>query len=167
MKFTASSVLLLFFLHTFETVCGQEGDAESQLHSIMTEHSAVGLSVAVVKDGAIVYSKAFGSKDLERNLRLHESDIFRIASISKSFSATAIMQMIEEKKLSLNDDIGELVGFQVRNPRYPDKVITLKMVLSHTSSINDSQGYFNFDVINPSKNQDWQKCFNDYPPGKG
>jgi CubicO group peptidase (beta-lactamase class C family) len=41
------------------------------------------------------------------------------------------------------------------------------MVMSHTSSINDSQGYFNLDVINPEKNSDWAKSYNDYEPGKG
>ncbi|RZJ82848.1 MAG: class A beta-lactamase-related serine hydrolase, partial [Chryseobacterium sp.] len=60
-----------------------------------------------------------------------------------------------------------LVGFKVRNPKFPETVITLKMVLSHRSSINDSQGYFNLDVINPDKNPDWAKCYNAYEPDQG
>jgi CubicO group peptidase (beta-lactamase class C family) len=98
---------------------------------------------------------------------LAETDLFRIASISKSFSATAIMQLIEQGKLALTDDFSDLVGFKVRNPAFPEAVITLKMVLSHTSSINDSEGYFNLDVINPAKNPEWAKCYNAYQPGKG
>lgn len=140
---------------------------EADIHKIMQKHDVVGLSVVVVRDGRIIYTKAFGLKDLESETPLHENDIFRIASISKSFSATSIMQLVEAKKVSLNDDISDLVGFKVRNPKFPGKVITLKMVLSHTSSVNDSQGYFNFDVINPAKNPDWTKCYNDYPPGGG
>ena len=112
----------------------------------------MGLSVVVVKDGRLIYTKAFGLKDVERGTPLDENDLFRIASISKSFSATSIMQLVEAKKISLDDDFGDLVGFRVRNPKYPGKVITLRMVLSHTSSVNDSQGYFNLDVINPDKN---------------
>ena len=46
-------------------------------------------------------------------------------------------------------------------------VITLKLMLSHLSSINDSQGYFSLDAINPAKNPDWARCYNDYAPGKG
>jgi CubicO group peptidase (beta-lactamase class C family) len=106
-------------------------------------------------------------KDIESNTPLTDNTIFRIASISKSFSATSIMQLAEAKKLSLDDDFSNLVGFKIRNPKYPNTVITLKMVMSHTSSINDSQGYFNLDVINPDKNADWAKCYNDYEPGKG
>jgi len=106
-------------------------------------------------------------KDVESTAALTDQSIFRIASISKSFSATSIMQLVEAGKLTLDDDLSDLIGFKVRNPKYPEKVITLKMVLSHTSSINDSQGYFNFDVINPEKNVDWAKCYNDYSPGAG
>ena len=125
------------------------------------------MAVAVVKDGDIAYSKSFGLKDRENAVPLKEEDLFRIASISKSFSATAIMQLVEAGKVSLQDDFSKLVGFSVRNPKFPETVITLKMVLSHTSSINDSQGYFELDVIDPSKNADWVKSYNDYEPGKG
>jgi CubicO group peptidase (beta-lactamase class C family) len=41
------------------------------------------------------------------------------------------------------------------------------MVMSHRSSINDSQGYFTLDAINPGKNSNWEKCYNDYEPGTG
>jgi CubicO group peptidase (beta-lactamase class C family) len=156
-------LLISFFLSSY----GQEQNAEADIARIMDEHDAVGLSVVVVKDGNIHYSKAFGLKDIERATPLAQKDLFRIASISKSFSATAIMQLVEQGKVSLDDDISDLVGFKIRNPKYPEKVIKLSMVLSHTSSINDSQGYFVFDVIDPSKNTDWAKCYNDYPPGTG
>ena len=49
----------------------------------------------------------------------------------------------------------------------PETIITLRKVMSHRSSINDSQGYFTLDAINPEKNPDWAKCYNDYEPGNG
>jgi CubicO group peptidase (beta-lactamase class C family) len=146
---------------------GQNEKIEQEIQAIMKKYEMVGLSVAVVNKNEIVYAKSFGLKDIESNTPLSNDNIFRIASISKSFSATSIMQLVEEKKLSLDDDFSKLIGFKVRNRKYPETVITLKMVLSHTSSINDSQGYFNLDVINPDKNPDWAKCYNDYEPGKG
>src|SRR3546814_241981 len=75
------------------------------------------------------------------------------------------MQLVEAGKLSLDDDVGELIGFPVRNPNYPDSVITLRMALSHTSSISDKNGYFTLDAVNPEKNPDWEKAYNDYAPG--
>ena len=145
----------------------QQEKSAAELADLIRKYNAVGLSVAVVKKGKLIYTHSFGMKDLENSVPLQDNDLFRIASISKSFSATAIMQLAEKKQLSLDEDFSKLVGFKIRNPKYPETVITLKMVMSHTSSINDSQGYFNLDAINPERNPDWAKCYNDYEPGKG
>jgi CubicO group peptidase (beta-lactamase class C family) len=162
-----SCLLILLLILVIVKGHAQFEKTEQDLQTIMKKFSVVGLSVAVVKNNEIVYTHSFGLKDIESNTPLSDQNIFRIASISKSFSATAIMQLVEAKKLSLDDDFSKLIGFKIRNPKYPDKVITLRMVLSHTSSINDSQGYFTLDTINPDKNKDWAKCYNDYEPGKG
>jgi CubicO group peptidase (beta-lactamase class C family) len=153
--------ILLISSHTL----AQSSNAESCIQSMMQENKIVGLSVAVVKKNRIIYTHSFGYKDLETKTPLTDDCIFRIASISKSFSATSIMQLVEAGKVSLDDDMSQLAGFTVRNPAYPETVITLRMVLSHRSSINDSQGYFTLDAINPSKNKDWAKCYNAYAPG--
>jgi len=159
--------LLVFLSFITRSSFAQKEKAEAEIDSIMKKRSVIGLSVAVVKNGKLTYTHSFGLKNVENNTPLTDESIFRIASISKSFSATAIMQLVEAKKLALSDDFSTLVGFKVRNPKFPDAIITLKMVLSHTSSINDSEGYFNLDVINPDKNPNWAKCYNNYAPGKG
>ena len=140
---------------------------DAALNSLMAKYQAVGLSVAVVKDGKTVYTQALGKKNLKTGEDLESTDIFRIASISKSFSAMSIMQLIKAGRLHLSDDVSDLLGFKVRNPKFPEVVITLKMLLSHTSSLNDSQGYFTLDPPNPDKNTEWEKCYNDYAPGEG
>ena len=145
----------------------QEAEAEASIRAIMSQTNVVGVSVAVVKNNKIIYSHSFGQKNIEANTPLTDDCIFRIASISKSFSATSIMQLVEAKKLSLEDDASNLIGFPLRNPKFPDKVITLKMLMSHRSSINDSQGYFSLDSINPATNPDYAKCYNNYEPGTG
>lgn len=162
-SFLTFTALLLFSFCSYS----QPGKAEAGIQAIMEQAKVVGLAVAVVKNNKIIYTHAFGKKNLENNTPLTNDCLFRIASISKSFSATSIMQLAEAGKLSLEDDISNLVGFTIRNPKYPETVITLRMVLSHRSSINDSQGYFTLDAINPDKNSNWAKCFNDYEPGKG
>lgn len=159
--------IILLCLGTINISIAQADKAVAGLSQIMKDDNVVGFSVAVVKNNKIVYTKSMGMQDIEKNLPLTDKAIFRIASISKSFSATSIMQLIEAGKLSLDDDFSDLVGFKVRNPKFPNRVITLRMIMSHTSSVNDSQGYFSFDVINPAKNPNWEKCYNDYEPGKG
>ena len=158
--------VLFFFLVSFPAF-SQPDKAEAGIHAIMQEIKVVGLSVAVVKNNKIIYTHSFGLKDMETNTPLTDDCLFRIASISKSFTSTSIMQLVEDRKLSLEDDISDLVGFRIRNPKFPDKIITLRMVLSHRSSINDREGYFTLDAINPDKNPNWAKCYNDYEPGTG
>jgi len=145
----------------------QPEKAETCIRDIMHQSAVMGISVAVVKKNKIIYTQSFGWKDSASQKPLTNDCLFRIASISKSFSATSIMQLAEAKKLSLDDDMSKLVGFSIRNPKYPETIITLRMALSHRSSINDSQGYFTLDAINPAKNPDWVKCYNDYQPGTG
>ena len=156
---------LAFFCIVFSCF-SQRQRAERRIDSVMQRYDMPGLSVAVVKKGRIIYAHSFGVKNKETGQRLANNDIFRIASISKSFSATSIMQLAEAKKLSLDDDVSKPIGFTVRNPNFPDKVITVRMLLSHTSGINDSQGYFTLDVINPAKNPDAARCYNNYAPGQ-
>ncbi|NQD72776.1 beta-lactamase family protein [Sphingobacterium shayense] len=160
-------VISIFILIHMSSNTFAQDEIATGLKEIADQYKAVGLAVVVVKDNKPIYKKAIGLQDIENNIPLSTSHLFRIASISKSFSATAIMQLVEQGKISLDDDFGKLVGFPIRNPKYPDEVITLRMVLSHTSSINDNNGYFELDVIDPSKNPDWAKSYNDYRPGEG
>ena len=140
---------------------------EKDMEAYRQEIENVGLAVAVVKDGEIVYHHEFGVMNLETQEPVKENTLFRIASISKSFSATSIMQLKEKGLVTLDTDVSELAGFRIRNPQYPERVITLAMLLSHTSSLNDSEGYFTLDVVNPATNPNWANCYNDYAPGEG
>jgi CubicO group peptidase (beta-lactamase class C family) len=158
-----SSVLLL----TSSQTIAQTEKAEAAIQSIMQSNPVVGLSVAVVKNNKVIYNHSFGFKDVEKQLPLTNASIFRIASISKSFTTTAIMQLVAEKKIRLDQDVSDLVGFKIRNPKFPNTVITLKTLLSHRSSINDSEGYFSLDAIDPTTNPNFAKCYNAYEPDKG
>lgn len=135
------------------------------IQKLMEDYQAVGLAVAVVKEGAPIHAESFGLRSLETKDPLNTEDLFRIASISKSFSATSVLQLVEASKLKLSDDVSDLAGFSIRNPAHPDVPITLEMLLSHTSSLNDSQGYFTLDVIDPSKETYSPKSFSPKRPG--
>lgn len=150
------------------TACeSQQEKFEKDLGAYLESVESVGLSCVVVKDNQIVYNHNFGVKDLDTMEPVDDQTMFRIASISKSFTATSIMQLIDKGVLSLKADVSDLVGFPVRNPKFPETVITLEMLLSHTSSINDSEGYFTLDAINPAANPNAANCYNSYEPGCG
>jgi CubicO group peptidase (beta-lactamase class C family) len=138
------------------------------MEAYIAEIDAPGITCAVVKDNQVIYHHNFGVKDLATKEPVDDATLWRIASISKSFTATSLLQLVEQGKVSLTDDVSDLLGFKVRNPKYPDVPITLEMLLSHTSSINDSQGYWTtIDIINPDINTSAGACYNDYAPGSG
>lgn len=140
-------------------------DIDAQLRALMAQHDTVGLAVVVVRDDAVVYRNSLGWKDAEERIPLAQDDLFRIASISKSFAATAILQLVEQRRLSLDDDVGELIGFPVRNPAHPQQAITLRMLLNHTSSIVDGERYNHLDLINPRAGGDWRSHYAARAPG--
>lgn len=166
-KNISSLCLLLAVIVTITAVsCSTpEEKAAKKINAFIEESGTLGLAVAVVKDGRIIYTASFGRRSPDDNTPLQNGDIFRIASISKSFTTTTLMKLVEEGKVNLDDDVSTLVGFTLRNPAYPDIPVTVKMLLSHSSSLNDSQGYFTLNTLNPATNPDHAKCWNDYEPG--
>ena len=145
-----------------------EKEFEKDMEAFLAEIEAVGVTCAVVKDNQVIYHHNFGVKNLETQEPVDDATLWRIASISKSFTATGLLQQVEQGKIALSDDVSDLLGFRVRNPKFPDVPITLEMLLSHTSSINDSQGYWTtIDIINPDINPSAGNCYNDYAPGSG
>ncbi|WP_343264179.1 serine hydrolase domain-containing protein [Luteimonas qiangzhengi] len=153
-------------LSLFALLPALAGGIEERLAGLMAEHEAVGLAVVVVRDNDIVYRNSLGWKDREARRPLEEDDVFRIASISKSFAAVSVLQLVEQGRLSLDDDVGGLLGFPVRNPAFPEQVITLRMLLNHTSSVTDSQQYGSLDIINPGVNASWNESYSAHAPGE-
>jgi CubicO group peptidase (beta-lactamase class C family) len=108
------------------------------------------LSVVAVRGGNVVYEHAFGRRFIDasgsgRDQPAEPATLFRIASISKLVTTLGVMKLVEEGRLSLDEDIGTYLGYRVRNPNFPDVPITLRMLLTHTSSLRDDAGYFWFD----------------------
>ena len=102
------------------------------------------MSVAVVKGDTIAFSKGYGLRDVGRTLPVNDSTVYRIASISKMITASALMILYEQGLFNLDDDVSSYLGFTLRNPNYPNDVITFRKILSHTSSLRDGTGYDSF-----------------------
>lgn len=159
-------ICIVFLLVVEGKLLAQTDSLLIKLQEASQKYDAVGLAFAVVKEDSVIYDGAVGFQSLETKKPLSSQlSLFRIASISKSFTATALMQLVENGQISLDDDVGDLLGFAVRNPNYIDHVITLRMLLSHTSSLSDSNGYFDVHVIDPQKNNNWKKGFSNNKPG--
>jgi len=106
-----------------------------------------GLSVLAIRDGKVSYQQQFGLRRIDTagngaTAPVTPTTMFRIASISKMMTTFGVMKLVEEGKLNLDADISTVLGYPVRNPAYPDKPITLRTLLSHTSTLRDDAGYF-------------------------
>ena len=144
-----------------------EKRVDAAIQEVMQQYNCVGVTAVILKDGEVIYDKAFGYKDLDTKEPLSTSHMMRIASISKSFTATGLMKQVEKGIISLDDDISDLIGFQIRNPHHPEVPITLRMVLSHTASIRDQENYSTLDHLNPAISGDCMASFYEYKPGEG
>ena len=92
-----------------------------------------GVSVLIAEKDNIVYKKAFGSANIELNVSMQPDMIFRIGSITKQFTATGILQLVEQGKISLQDSIQKYIK-DFPSKDYP---ITIENLLTHTSGIPD------------------------------
>jgi len=147
---------------------------EDAIKSYMEDCHTRGLSVVLVKGDKILYQNAFGYKDTALTVPVDINDFYRIASISKSFSGASILQLVDEGKISLDDDINDIMGMNIRNPYFPDIPITVKMLLTHTSSMKDGPGgaaYYNslkwIDEKQVSIERIKKQSYNTYAPGMG
>ena len=108
-----------------------------------------GAAVIVIKNGTIVYKKGYGLSNLEHRVPVSTSTVFEVASLSKQFTAFAILSLAKERKISLDDDVRKFV------PELPNygKTITIRNLLNHTSGLRDwismltAAGYRIDDVI--------------------
>ncbi|MBK9014445.1 MAG: serine hydrolase [Saprospiraceae bacterium] len=95
-----------------------------------------GIAALVSRNGQIIYKKAFGMANLELNTPMQLDNVFWVASIGKQFTAVAILQLIEQGKLNLQDEITKFI------PDYPTQgnKITIEHLLTHTSGIHNFSG---------------------------
>lgn len=82
-----------------------------------------------------------GVADIATARKVTADDPVRIASVSKLVAAIAVMRLVEQRKLDLDADVSALLGWRLRNPAFPDTPITLRLLLSHRSSLTDGVDY--------------------------
>ena len=119
------------------------------VNHISQQASLVGCSTVVVGKDEIIDESYYGYQSLEQHQKVTADTIFRIASISKIIVAMVAMSLVEKGLVSLDDDIGDILGFTIRNPYYPNQKITMRMLMTQTSSITDG-----FDDENPLYNDE-------------
>lgn len=100
-------------------------------------------TVRVAFDRAgITATRVHGLADKATGRKVGADDPVRIASISKLVTTPGVMRLVEAGKLDLDADVSGALGWRLRNPAFPDTPITLRLLLSHRSSLTDGAGYW-------------------------
>jgi CubicO group peptidase (beta-lactamase class C family) len=107
----------------------------------MAKYQIPGIGFCIVKGNTTVWSNAYGWANLANGEPFTTEAIMNIASVSKTVTATAIMQLWEDGQVKLDDDISAYLPGTIRNPYFPDHPITIRQLLTHTSSIQDGPAY--------------------------
>lgn len=123
-------------------------DLEKEVEEAMISTNIPSLAMAVVTSSGLKYSNAFGHYDENLLKEADENTLYITSSIGKLVVSVAVMQQVELGRLSLDQHISDLVGFEVRNPNFPDTEITVQMVMEHGSSLsNPFAGEITQDVL--------------------
>ncbi|OWT48051.1 serine hydrolase [Bacillus sp. K2I17] len=158
-----SVCFLLFFLgsnyskaETVTPIILNPKDVEAFTNKVIPEkmkkENAAGVALVVVKDNQILFQKGFGFSDKEKSTPIDpKKTVFRLASISKVFTASAVMQLVEQGKIDINKDIVNYMG----GLKYQNKMgepVTMEHLLTHTTG---------FDYVDP-RPEDIHYQENDY-----
>ncbi len=101
-----------------------------------------GLSAVIIKDGAIVCTAVAGLANIEDEVPVTAETLFLVASLSKTVTATALMQLYERGEFELDDNINDYLPFDVSVPVAPESPITFRQLLTHTASLRDNTNLF-------------------------
>jgi D-alanyl-D-alanine carboxypeptidase len=104
---------------------------QAVIDEALARPEAVGLSVAVARGGVVIVEQSAGLADIEHGVQANVDTLFRVGSLTKMFTAAAVMRLLEQGKLSLDDDV------RVRLPNAPTqgRAVTIRQMLTHTSGL--------------------------------
>ena len=123
----------------------QDDSLETKIQNLMANAQIPSLGACIIINDTVVWAQGFGDQpDLDT--------VFMIGSITKSFTATAILQLYENSSLNLDDNIEDYLPFNVKHPNYPTINVTIEMLLTHTAGLSPNlywslEYYFNNETI--------------------
>ena len=100
---------------------------------VVARHAAPGVAIAVSRGGKVLFDRGYGLADLENDVPARADSVFWIASVTKTFTAAAVLQLVEHGAISLDDDIGKFI------PDFPhrNQGVTIRRLLNHTAGIHN------------------------------
>jgi CubicO group peptidase (beta-lactamase class C family) len=116
---------------------------DKSLTKIYKESNFPGFAISIIKDDSILFSKGYGYANKSKKTPYTLETIQPVGSVSKTFIALAVLKSIELGYFSLETNINELLPFTITNPNFPNGIITVKHLVTHTSSLLDNEAIYN------------------------
>ena len=123
------------------TASADFSELDSIIAALMKKRHIPGVSACLVDKTNVLWSGAYGFAEIERQVPMTLDTVLNIASISKTITATAIMQLVEYGVLDLDRDINDYLPYSIRNPNFPNVPVTVRQLMIHTSSLRDAGTY--------------------------
>lgn len=117
----------------------------------LKETGIVGLGAAIIVDKKLVWTKGYGYADRDLKSPFTPNTVMNVASTAKAFTGVSLMRLVEENKISLDEDINTYLPFKVINSNFPNEKITLRHLATHTSSIVDRHPIYDSTYVVPGK----------------
>lgn len=143
----AGAVLLIIFIAgctTSHSTPQRGNDTLGILEEARANAKIPALAALTIRDGEVLNQYYLGKPDLDGNHITAQDTTFMCASISKPVTATAIMLLVQDGQIDLDNRADAYLPFPLSNPHFPGEAITVRMLLTHTSSLRD-----NWDVLDP------------------
>ena len=132
---------LFKFFFLFQIIFSQS--FEKSFTEICVNHNIIGATLLTYNSGAII-TNHYGISNIRTKKYVDNKTLYKVASISKFITAIGIMKLHEEGIINIDHNISDYLGFSITNPNHKGSPITIKMLLNHTSSLVDSDFYFDF-----------------------
>ncbi|MGA9212586.1 serine hydrolase [Kaistella sp.] len=135
------NLALLFVLVSYVAFAQfEEKKLDELIQNTLKTFDVPGISVGIVKDGKVIYSKGFGVRSLTTNEKMTDETLVGIASNSKGFTATALAMLADEGKLNFDDKVSKYIPEFQMNDAYVSKEVTIKDLITHRAGLGLGQG---------------------------
>lgn len=110
---------------------------DSAITKVLAKNQLAAISASVVVNNRIAWANAYGYANIEGQIKAQPSTVFHQGSVSKTTTSAALLQLLHDKSISLDDSINKYLDFKISNPGFADTPITFRMLITHTASLSD------------------------------
>ena len=129
------AAILSIYLTPVQSSNGDIQEFNDYINTSISKANIAGMCIAIVSGDSILFAQGYGYSDIETKEPFTPHTVMNIASISKTFVGVALMHLVENGLISLDENVNTFLPFQVLNPHLPESIITLRHLMSHSSGI--------------------------------